>query len=188
MRWWRWLVSLLLLGTLTSLVGCSGEDPPAAIKQPPHLGAASPKPSATPSRPMDALERSVAGRLSSQLHREGLTLEYVDCPPWKGSPRSTFRCKGYVDGVLVRVDVKLSRGAGGRIEFDARLIEGILSTARLVRRLEREGYTRVDCGSVAAYPVRLGLRIVCQVHRGGNEGYLVATVTDRHGAVRIQDY
>ncbi|HLN75441.1 MAG TPA: hypothetical protein VK204_00270 [Nocardioidaceae bacterium] len=181
-------MSLTLLSVLTLLVGCTGEDPAPAPREPPRLGAPSPTPSATPSRPMDGLERSVAGRLASRLHREGLSLEYVDCPPWKGSSRSALRCRGYVDGVVVPVGVKLSRGASGNTEFDAWLGAGILATSRLTDRLQREGYSDVDCGSVAAYPARLGTRIVCRVTKDGNSRYLVATVTDRHGAVRIQDY
>lgn len=187
MRWFRWAVAVLLLGSLAVLGACSSEDPPAATRKP-RLGAPSPTTSTPPAGPMDMVERSVAKRLASRLEDEALTLEYVDCPPRKAERPSALTCTGYVDGLVVPVGVQLSRGGHGGTEFDAWLGEGIVATARLVGRLEREGYAHVDCGSVRAYPARLGMRIVCRVRRHGGVGYLVATVTDRHGAVRIQDY
>lgn len=137
---------------------------------------------------MDYLEKAVDEHLASRLDDEGLSLRYVDCPHWDGRAPSTLTCKGYVDGVVAQVTVALSRGAHGGTEFDAWLEEGVVSTGRLVDRLERQGYTRVRCGSVPAYPARVGMRIVCRVNERGRSAYLVATVIDRHGAVRIQDY
>ncbi len=135
---------------------------------------------------MDDLEQPVAERLRSRLEGDGLTLEYVDCPRWTGDAPSTLTCKGYVDGVVGEVDVELARATDGRTEFEAWLGEGVLATQRLVARLEREGYTAVDCGATPAYPARLGMMMVCRVEENGSTGYLVATVTDRRGAVRIR--
>jgi hypothetical protein len=57
-----------------------------------------------------------------------------------------------------------------------------------VDQLHGEGFTGVDCGDVAAYPTRVGTRLVCRVTDRGRQRYLVATVTDRHGTVGITDY
>jgi hypothetical protein len=90
--------------------------------------------------------------------------------------------------VVGQVEVDLERGDGSAVEFDAELGDGIVATARLVDRLRQEGHTGVRCGELAAYPARPGLRIVCRVRRGGAVEHLVATVSDRSGAVQIQDY
>jgi len=137
---------------------------------------------------MDRLERTVAARLAPRLEGEGLTLVHVDCPRWSGTVPARMVCRGYVDGVVGGVEVRLTRGHAGSVQFEAWLEDGVVATTRLVRRLEREGWSEVDCGSTPAYPARTGLRIVCRVHEGGTASYVVATVTGRDGEVRIQDY
>lgn len=182
MRGPRRVVPLLLLAALAACQdGAAGD-------RSPRLGGATPTPSAAPERPMDHLEQPVAARLAPRLARTGLTLEYVDCPPWPGEVPFHAACHGYVDGVVGEVEVRLSQGAGGGVEFDAWLSEGVVATSRLVDRLEEEGWHGVDCGPTPAYPARTGLRIVCRVHEGGTASYVVATVTDRRGEVRIRDY
>lgn len=177
------LTPLLVLAALS---GCS--DDATTTRRPAALGAATPTPATPPEVPMDRLEEPVAERLAPRLARQGLDLEYVDCPPWTGTVPHTAVCDGYVDGVVGEVEVRLFEGDHGRVEFDARLSEGVVATLRLVDRLEREGWNDVDCGSTPAYPARPGLEIVCRVHQGGTADYLVATVTGRAGAVRIEDY
>jgi hypothetical protein len=182
---WGHVVPLLLLVVLGACDGDSGAEPADPAPRP---GARAPVPSTPPARPMDALEQPVADRLAPELRDEGLSLEYVDCPAWPGEVPFETECTGYVDGVAGEVEVVLSHGHGGAVEFDARLAEGVVATSRLVDRLEREGWTGVDCGSTSAYPARLGLRIVCRVHEGGTASYVVATVTDRRGEVEIEDH
>lgn len=178
------VVPLLLLVLLGACSDDSGAETAGPALQP---GARTPEPSAPPARPMDALERPVADRLAPELSDEGLSLEYVDCPAWSGEVPFETECTGYVDGVVGDIEVALSHGADGAVEFDARLTEGVVSTSRLVDRLEREGWVGVDCGSTPAYPARLGMRILCRVHEGATSSYVVATVTDRRGEVEIED-
>jgi hypothetical protein len=183
MRDLRVVASLLLLAPLSA---CADDGTGEA--RVPSLGAAAPAPSEVPAEPMDGLERPVADRLAPRLAEEGLTLEYVDCPAWSGTVPDEVRCTGYVDGVVGEVDVHLTRNHAGGVEFDAWLGEGIVATSRLVARLEHEGWNAVDCGRTPAYPARAGLRITCRVHEGGTASYVVATVTDRRGEVRIEEY
>lgn len=186
----RWRVAASLTAAVV-LAGCTSESPGADApgrEDAPRLGAARPSPSPTPEEPMGDLERSVAERLEPRLAGEGLTLEYVQCPAWDGTVPSSLTCKGYVDGVVAEVVVELSSGGKDRVEFDAELGEGIVATGRLVARLEEEGYTDVDCGRTPAYAARLGMRLVCRVHDDGEPSYVVATVTDSAGAVKIEDY
>lgn len=173
------------LVTLAALSGCADGSEQARVRD---LGGPAPTPSAVPSEPMDRLEQPVADRLAPRLDQEGLTLEYVDCPVWSGDVPDDVRCEGYVDGVVGEVEVRLSRGVRGVVQFDAWLDEGIVATSRLVTRLEREGWNAVDCGPTPAYPARAGLRITCRVHEGGTAAYVVATVTDRRGEVQIEEY
>lgn len=172
---------------LVSVLAACG-DQGTTDRRPAAPGAAAPTPSVTPAVPMDRLERPVAERLAPRLERDGLALDYVDCPPWTGAVPLTMVCDGYVEGVVGEVEVRLSEGEDGRVEFDASLTEGVVATSRLVRRLEREGWRRVDCGPHRAYPAQLGLRIVCRVHADGTADYVVATVRNRRGEVRIEDY
>lgn len=179
----RWLASLLLLG---ALAGCADDPEPAPAGEP-RLGAPSPDVSAPPEQPMDDLERPVADQLAPRLEDDGLTLEYVECPRWRGAVPSTLTCKGYVDGIVGKVKVELSRGPR-QVEFDAWLAQGVVATTRLVERLEREGYAGVDCGATPAYPARLGMRIVCRVRGKDEVSHVVATVTDPAGHVQIAGY
>lgn len=185
----RWRVAAAL-GVAVVLAGCTSgsSDDSAPERDAPRLGAATPTPSAPPEEPMDDLERPVAERLRPRLAGEGLTLEHVECPAWDGTVPSSLRCKGYVDGVVAEVDVELSSDGDDRVEFDAELGAGIVATGRLVARLEEEGYTDVDCGETPAYAARLGMRLVCRVHDDGEPSYVVATVTNAAGAVKIEDY
>jgi hypothetical protein len=186
----RWLATLLVMGALTAC----GDEPRAsddaehAARPSPRLGAAAPPPSEPPREPMDDLERPVAERLAPRLEDEGLTLDYVECPSWTRTVPAELACKGYVDGVVGEVEVELSKGEHERVEFDAWLDHGVLATARLVERLESEGYVDVDCGPDPAYAARPGMEIVCRVDDAGEVTHVVAEVTDRDGAVRIEDY
>lgn len=183
MRGSRWVASLLLLGALSACGNGAGPGRPDL-----RLGAARPETSAPPRHGMDDLERPVARRLAPRLEDDGLTLQYVECPRWAGALPTALRCKAYVDGVVGEVVVKLAHRAAGRVEFDAHLRQGVLATPRLVERLEKDGYRGVDCGRTPAYPSRVGMRIVCRVHRDGEMSHVVATVVDHQGAVRIEGY
>lgn len=186
----RWVASLLLLGVLS---GCEGEPAERAAVDPPETaapspGASAPPPSKPPRAPMDSLEQPVAERLAPRLEDDGLDLEYVECPGRPAGVPARLACKGYVDGVVGDVEVELSQGEGGRVDFDASLEGGVLATTRLVERLEAEGYAEVDCGETPAYPSEVGLRIVCSVRADDLPTYVVAEVTDPDGAVRIEEY
>lgn len=165
-----------------------GGGPATGPSDPPTLGAQAPLPSAAPTGPMDDLERPIAARLSRQVRPEGLHLDYLDCPDWHGELPGRMVCDGYLDGVVAKVDVRLRGARGGPVRFDARLAEGVISTRTLVERLQRQGYSAVDCGAVDAYPIVIGTELVCRVHRSGRTGYVVATVADRQGGVTIRDY
>lgn len=179
----RWVASLLLL---VALPACG--DGPKPARPDLRLGAPGPETSAPPHNGMDDLERPVAKRLRPRLEDDGLTLQHVECPRWSGAVPTALRCRAYVDGVVGEVVVKLTDRAAGRVEFDAYLRQGVLATPRLVARLEKDGYRGVDCGRTPAYPARVGMRIVCRVHQDGEVSHVVATVVDRHGAVRIEGY
>ena len=179
----------VLAGVLLPLLvaACaSGTAEPAALPSL-ALGGPSSAPVSPPPGAMDGLERPVAARLSDRLHEEGLTLEHVECPRWHGRVPARLACTAYVDGVIGEVRVELSRGAGGGVEFDARMVSGVVSTGRLVDRLVAAGWEDVDCGPAAAYPAVVGSQIVCLVHRGAAASHVVATVTDRRGEVSVAD-
>lgn len=183
----RRLLAPVLVVALGLPAGCSdGRD--AAAEPVPRLGGPAPTASAPPAEPMDQLETPVAERLAARLQDDGLTLEHVDCPGWSGALPHEITCDLYVDGVVGEVEVALSEGQDGRVEFDAWLGRGVVATARLVERLEAEGYSAVDCGTIPAYPARPGTELVCRVRDGGGPTHVVATVTDRRGEVRIEDY
>ncbi|HSJ19398.1 MAG TPA: hypothetical protein VK964_02390 [Nocardioidaceae bacterium] len=187
MRWSHRGASLLLLGVLAACGDDPGDTAEPARAQP-SLGAPAPSSATPPAEPMDHVEEPVAARLAPSLEEEDLTLEYVDCPRWDGVLPANLACKGYVDGVVGEVDVELAKGRKGHVEFDAWLDQGVVATARLVRRLEDEGYADVDCGRRPAYPAEPGLRIVCRGHAEGEVEHVVATVVDHDGSVRIEDY
>jgi hypothetical protein len=137
---------------------------------------------------MGRLEAAVAERLDSGLADDGLDLQHVDCPAWTGAVPVHLTCEAHVDGVLGRIEVDLSEGSAGAVEFEAVLGDGIVATARLVDRLLAQGYAEARCGAAPAYPALPGLDIVCQVRKGGTVSHVVATVADRSGSVRIEDY
>ena len=183
----------LLLGAVLS--GCDSD--PAArpapsarpVATPTALGGPPPPQTSPPGRPMDGLERPVHHRLAAQVAGQGLTLTYLDCPPWDGTVPARMVCKGYVDGLVARVAVHLRAAVEGKaVGFDARLLDGVIATRKLERTLRHQGWSRADCGDVPAYPAKVGSRIVCHVHRRGDDRYVVATVSDRSGAVMIADY
>jgi hypothetical protein len=138
---------------------------------------------------MDDLERPVRDRLAAQIRGQGLTLSYLDCPAWDHQVPTRMVCKGYVDGLVARVAVHLKAAVEGRaVGFDARLLDGVIATRKLEWTLRRDGWSHADCGDAPAYPARVGTRIVCHVTKTGDDRYLVATVSDRSGAVMIGDY
>ena len=178
---------------LMILAGCSDQPaaaPAARTSTPtPTLGGPPPHRQPVPTAAMDRLEKPVHARLAAQIARQGLTLEYLDCPHWDGAVPSRMTCRGYVDGLVARVDVHLKAAVEGKaVSFDARLLNGVIATRKLEDTLRRQGWTEVDCGAVPAYPARVGSRIVCRVKRSSELHYVVATVSDRSGAVMITDY
>ena len=181
---------------LVLLAGCSegSSDGSARSSDPssgptPALGGPPVVRATPPDHAMDRLERPVAVQLARQVARQGLTLEYLDCPRWDGTVPSTMSCRAYVDGLRTGVDVVFTRAVQGKaVGFDARLARGVIATRNLERTLRGEGWASADCGEVPAYPARSGSEIVCRVTRAGRAHYVVATVKDRAGAVTIADY
>lgn len=138
---------------------------------------------------MDSLEKPVHARLAAQIAGQGLSLDFLACPPWDGTVPRRLTCRGYVDGLLARVGVHLDAAVQGQaVGFDARLLDGVIATRRLAGTLRDQGWKEVDCGQRAAYPAEVGSRIVCHVRRPGDDRYVVATVSDRSGDVMIADY
>ena len=107
---------------------------------------------------------------------------------WDGTVPTTLWCRGWFDGVRGMVRVRLSTDDEGMVEFDAELRSGVIATAQLVEELRSAGYTKVDCGEVPAYPTEVGSTITCAVTGEEGQGFVVATVTDRHGGVTITDF
>ncbi|MGH3443900.1 MAG: hypothetical protein ACRDPB_00860 [Nocardioidaceae bacterium] len=158
---------------------------------PPHLGGPAPAPVSPPATPMTRLEKSVAHRIAERVAAQGLDVAYLDCPKWHGDLPRRLSCTGYLDGVTATVRVRLHRVTGSALSYDATLGEGVFATRTLVDQLGQQGFHHVDCGSRPAYPTRVGERIVCAVssrEQLGSVKYVVATVTDKHGAVRITEY
>ena len=138
---------------------------------------------------MDLLEEPVFERLAPQVAQQGLTLEYLDCPRWDSTVPSWITCRAYVDGIIASVRVHLRAAVAGKaVAFDARLGGGVIATKNLEATLRGQGWRVADCGNVMAYPARAGDTIVCRVQRPGDERFLVATITDRTGAVTIAGY
>jgi hypothetical protein len=175
------LVGLALLGACESGRG-TAQDPAS----PRAVGGAPFARSTPPSRPMTRLERPIAAQLAKEVASQGLTLSYLECPPWTEIQNRSMRCRGYLDGVTASVRVRFNRGADGGVGFHAVLLDGVIATTGLVEELMRDGYTAVDCGRVPAYPATIGRRLVCKARKGGVERYVVATVTDREGHVKIR--
>jgi hypothetical protein len=137
---------------------------------------------------MDDLEQAVAARLGRQVAREGLRLQYVACPAWHGKAPRRLTCRGYVDGVITAIHVRLSRMTGGAVGFQARLARGLISTTKLEDQLRKDGFGHVDCGDIPAYPSVVGSRVVCAVTKQGQKKFVVARVTSPSGSVMIQGY
>lgn len=136
---------------------------------------------------MDRVEEAVAAQLDDELAEQRLSVDYLACPEWRHPSSQHETCRGYVEGVVVDVEVWLHGPADNRV-FDARLGSGVLATANLVDRLVAAGYHRVDCGDRPAYPTVVGDRIICAVTRDGLRSFVVATVTTGDGEVAISDY
>jgi hypothetical protein len=181
---------LVLLGGCSE--GSSGGSPRSSDPSTgptPALGGPPVVRATPPDHAMDRLERPVAVQLARQVARQGLTLEYLDCPRWDGTVPSTMSCRAYVDGLRTGVEVVFTRAVQGKaVGFDARLARGVIATRNLERTLRGEGWSSADCGDVPAYPARSGSQIVCRVTRASGPEYVVATVKDRAGAVTIADY
>jgi len=186
------VVPALVLGALLLATGCSGDHPArpaAAAAATPGLGGAAPRTHAPPSAPMDAVERPVWRRLARQVAGQGLTLHYLACPHWDGRVPARLTCRGYVDGLVARVAVRLQRGGqGADVGFDAWMLDGVVATRQLEETLRGRGWTTADCGDRPAYPATVGRRLVCHVERSDAQEYVVATVSDPHGAVTIRHY
>ena len=185
---------------LLLITGCSGNDARVAVSgtpstavspreaPSPRLGGAPVRSAQPPPTPLDELEQPIASHLAGEVHSQGLTLDYLDCPDWDGEAPEQLTCHGFFDGVTAAVRVRLTESPGGAVDFDATLQNGVIATQKLVRRLTREGYTHVDCGGTPAYPSQVGRRLVCSVRDGGRQKLVVAKITDRSGAVDITDY
>jgi hypothetical protein len=183
---------VVAVAVVVLLAGCS-EDRPAAARigsgSHPQLGGTAPPKETLPDHPMDRLEKPVAERLARRIAHQGLTLQYLDCPHWDGVVPSRMSCRGYVDGLVAKVQVLLKATVEGRaVSFDAWLADGMIATRTLEATLRRKGWTEADCGAVAAYPARVGDTITCRVRRSARTAYVVATVSSRAGAVTIADY
>jgi hypothetical protein len=134
---------------------------------------------------MDPLERQVAGRLALGVRDDGLTLEHLACPRWRGHLPDRLRCTGWFDGVEGDVSVRLRAGHDAQVRFDAVLTGGVVATHSVVERLVQEGYVDVDCGTRPAYPAQVGYRMVCLVTDDGEHGHVTVTVTGPDGSVAI---
>ena len=189
----RLVATALALATLALGAACTGGDPPAAGAADSPAPAARPvggpavDPVPTPGAAMSRLERPVAARIAAVARRQGLTLDYLDCPAWDHAMPGRMTCRGWFDGVTADVLLRLHRVSGGSVVFDARIGAGVIATRALVRRLRERGEEQVDCGNVPAYPARVGLEVVCRTGPADAPGYVTATVTDAKGSVAIVD-
>ena len=152
---------------------------------PPALGGPSPAVASVPSTVADPVERPIARTLRRWAARQGLHLDAIRCPAWDRMMPERLPCRAWFDGVPADVRVWLHAMRHGRVGFEARVLGSVLSTSRLEQRLRTQGYDGADCGKVPAYPVRVGMRLVCRVVRAGAASYVVATVTNAAGAVTI---
>ena len=187
----RLVATALVLPVLAlGLAGCTSDQPRTAAhlaRATPTPGGPSTAPDPAPVGPMSPLEQAVAARLRGVARHHGLLLQHLRCPAWDHRMPGRVRCTGWFSGVRADVQVRLTRVAGGSLLFDAWIGDGVVATRQLVRRLEQRGATDVDCGATAAYPARVGLRIVCAGGPVAHRHYWVATVTDTSGSVRIVD-
>ncbi|HEX5561147.1 MAG TPA: hypothetical protein VFX52_05855 [Nocardioidaceae bacterium] len=186
------VLAALLAAVLLLLGGCT-HDPAARPRAPatpaPRLGGPHLQPHRPPHARMNRLERPVARQLARKVAHEGLSLNYLDCPDWNGAMPRTLTCRGFVDGVVGRVEVSLRAPVRGTaVSFDAWLAGGVIATRTLEDTLRRQHLGHPDCGRTPAYPARVGLRVVCRGLRGGEPRYVVATVRNRRGGVTISSY
>lgn len=179
---------------LLLLTACQGESSAdmsqaGVYRAPVHLGGPTPASHPVPTRTMDRMERAVADELGEQVAREGLSLDYLDCPTWDRLVPATLTCQGYVDGLVAGVQVTLGKEASEAAPvFDARILTGMISTRALEETLREQGWALPDCGDVPVYPAHVGEQIVCRVERDGRWHYLSATVSATGGEVTIADY
>lgn len=187
----RALTCLLLVLATGCTSGTTGSAPdPSSTLTPsstPRVGGATTR-APHPGRPMSRMERYIAGKLASKVVDEGLDLEYLDCPTWGRRMPHTINCEGFFNGVVGEVEVRLDATAGGLVAYDAKLTNGVISTRKLVERLEADGYRQVNCGDAPAYPADVGSEVVCSVDKVGDRVFVVARVSDLSGGVLIREY
>lgn len=192
----RTSLACLALFSLVLLGGCTGNgdaaqsaDTATPSRPSPTLGGQTAlRPKAPPTAPMDDLEKPIAKQLAAEVAAQGLSLSYLDCPTWNKKVPGHLICVGYFNGVKARVQVRLRAVTNGAVRFEATLQRGVIATGRLVDELRRDGYTHVDCGDTPAYPATVGSKVVCAVSRHGKDSYVVATVTNTSGAVKISGF
>ncbi|MGH3509694.1 MAG: hypothetical protein ACRDPI_05615 [Nocardioidaceae bacterium] len=178
----------LVLMTIALMAGCAACASSPMGRSTPHVGGPVFLHVAAPHRPMNALERPIAQRLAGWARAQGLHVDGVWCPRWDHDMPEALTCQAWFDGVPANVRIRLDRMRHRWVGYDARVVRGVVATARLEQRLRRSGYAHPDCGRTRAYPVRLGLKLVCKVHRNGHASYVVATVVSRGGAVSVRGY
>jgi hypothetical protein len=187
-------VLLILVVGLVLLGGCtedhhSGARARTTDSSTPRLGGPRLHARQAPHTAMDRLERPVAQRLARRVAGEGLSLTYLDCPRWDGHMPTHLTCRGYLDGVVGRVEVSLHAPVRGHaVDFEARLAGGVVATRTLEETLREKGLRRPDCGRIPAYPARVGLQVVCRVGPPGFVRYVVARVRDGDGTVLVTAY
>jgi hypothetical protein len=137
---------------------------------------------------MSGFEKQVAAELTARISASGLHVGYLDCPPWRGHVPARMSCRGYVDGLVSAVFVRLSGMTGRAVRLDAWLADGLVATRNLETTVRRLGWATADCGRVAAYPATVGSRIICRVTRSRRTSFVVATVRSRSGDVVVSAY
>src|SRR6476620_6175214 len=118
------LLPLLLVAAVlgvAGVAGCSRDPAPRGSSSatrspsaPPSLGGPATSARAVPAGPMNSVERPVAAQLAGKIRRQGLTLDYLDCPAWDGTVPARMTCSAYLDGVVARVHVHLRAAVEGR--------------------------------------------------------------------------
>jgi hypothetical protein len=97
-------------------------------------------------------------------------------------------CRGYVDGLVAAVQVRLQGTTARQVRLDAWLGDGLIATRNLEATVRGLGWVSADCGSAPAYPATVGSRITCRVRRGHRSSFVVATVRTRSGHVAVTAY
>jgi hypothetical protein len=177
----------VVVGVVVGVLVLAGCSPASAPPVEPAAGGVEPTTQPPPAAPMDDVERRVVGVLGARVRDDGLTLEHLSCPSWRGRLPAELSCSGWFDGVKGSVTVRLRAGPHGSVVYDARLTGGVVATHLVVERLRAEGFVDVDCGTLPAYPATAGTELVCLVTRDGEHGHVVATVADRDGSVTISE-